>query len=251
MDLQYQLQAEIPRKLRDLKTTYQLTFHPYRIDNYPDPSLGTISKTIGHHFHVAEDDVSVRELTTGEAFKEKLRLTPKTRTVTFNVSVTAPTVIILGEEFPLRLAIHPDPSSNDSDNLRPMISLGLKEYHVSVQNKSTVRAAFTMLNRSNDEVGFCGETVEVSKGMDSVPLKLDEEVTLDMITLDPARFAPTFKSFQMTGNWSLHVKVKLMCAEKEFTVFLLLEGITLLSPKVHSKALGLLHEYPDKVLESS
>jgi hypothetical protein len=164
--------------------------------------------------------------------------------------VTAPTVIILGENFPLRLAIQSDPISNSSEKFRPAISLSLKDYIISIQDKSAVRATCSRLDRSNDEVGFFGETVEVSKGTDSIPLTLDEEITLDLIRLNPARFAPTFKSFQITGNWSLHMKVNVICAEKEFTVFLLLDGVTLLSPKVHSKTISLVHDYPNKTLET-
>lgn len=92
--------------------------------------------------------------------------------------------------------------------------------------------------------------MEVSKGMNSVPMTLDEAITLDTIRLDPTRFAPPFKSFQMTGSWSLHVKAKVICAGKEFIVFFLLESVMLLSPKIHSDMLDSAPDY-DKVVVSS
>ena len=92
--------------------------------------------------------------------------------------------------------------------------------------------------------------MEVIKGTDFVPMTLDEVITLDTIKLDPTRFAPTFKSFQMTGSWSLHVKAKVLCAGKEFTVFSLFEREALLSPKIHSDTLDSAPDY-DKVVVSS
>jgi hypothetical protein len=164
--------------------------------------------------------------------------------------VTAPTVIVLGQEFPLTLAIHRNSSSNDHDNYRLLSPISLKEYSISVQGKFVVRADYAMFVRTNDEVGQCEKVVEVSKGTNSVPMTLDEAITLDKITLDPTIFAPTFKSFQMTGSWSLHVKVKGLCAGKEFTVFILFGSVTLLSPKVHSEMLDSAPDY-DKVVVSS
>ena len=189
-------------------------------------------------------------LPTGEAFKEKLHPSPKTRTITFDVCVTAPTVIVLGEEFSLTLAIHRDSSSNDHDNYRLLSSLSLKEYSISVQGRFVVRAGYAMFIRTNDEVGQCEKIVEVSKRTDSVPMTLDEAITLDTVKLDPTRFALTFKSFQMTGSWTLHVKAKVMCAGKEFTVFILFGSLTLLSPKIHFDMLDSAADC-DKVVESS
>ncbi|KAE9370000.1 hypothetical protein N431DRAFT_469874 [Stipitochalara longipes BDJ] len=218
--------------------------------DHSNPQPKTVSKPISHHLRVADDGISLRELTTGEAFKEKLHPSPKTRTVTFNVSVTAPTVIVPGEEFPLKLAIHPDLSSNDHGNYKQLPSLSLKEYHVSVQGRFLVRCDYTMFVRSNDEVGQCEKVVEVSKGTDSVPMTLDEAITLDTIMLDPVTFAPTFQSFQMTGSWSLHVRAKVLFAGKEFTVFILFDKVTLLSPKVRADMLGPAPDYNTVVASS-
>jgi len=194
--------------------------------------------------------VSLRELTSGEAFKEKLHSSPKTKNVTFNVSFTAPSVIVLGQEVPLKLAIHPNPSSTDLENYKLQPSLTLKDYSVSMEGRWVVRADFALFVSSSDQRGQCGKVVEVSKGTDSIPMTLDEAITLDTITLDPMTFAPTFKSFQMTGNWSLRVKARVICAGKEFTVFIPSERVTLLSPKVHPDKLGSAPAYDEVVAPS-
>ena len=248
--MKYELHANIPRKIRDLKATQQLVFYPYRLEDRPDPLPNTVSKPITHHLRVADDGVSLRELTSGEAFKEKLHSSPKTRTVSFNVSMTAPTNIVLGEEFPLKMAISPDPSSNDNDNYKLPSSFSLKEYSITMQGRFAVRADFKLFVRPYDEVAQCEKIVEISKGTESIPMTLDEEVTLDTVVLDPMTFAPTFQSFQMTGSWALHIKARVMYAGKEFTVFMVLKGVRLLSPKVASDLLGSAPEY-DKVVVPS
>lgn len=229
----YKLKAEIPRTFVDWSAENYLSFMPLRLEADPDPLPRTNSdNTMDKKYRIEND--TPRELTKRETLHDMMHGSRDSQMLFFRVQIEAPSVLVIGQPFPVLLKIEINQKLSTPNAIIPPVIL--RQVRGALKTFTYVRVPGIF----SDHTGYADNDISIG-GSNSLalPLLLDVPISLSDIWASSiplgsrtpgGSIVPSFSTYSTMREYWLKFHVTISVLDKLFEAKVKIPKVMVLSP---------------------
>lgn len=209
--IKYHLLARVPRIFLDWKFETRLTFTPLRLQAFPHSMHMPIEQREAvHNRKFRLDAIGPRSLTTKESFSDKFHSQTDTKNIRFRVIISAPTVVVIGNSYPLLVTL----KSDWQEKVLPDFKLHHIEAHFTASTQIRVGGSFgDHVSETENKIPL----LSTKEGLD-IALPINSPVTVSGVFPPTNYTPPTFSTVSMWRSYRLSIHLKVRCLDENYKV---------------------------------
>ncbi|KIM96965.1 hypothetical protein OIDMADRAFT_183026 [Oidiodendron maius Zn] len=210
----YRITARIPRTFGDWESEIFLRFAPYRLElnPVPHPASSKDEGKLQRRYRLTDEGIP-RPLTSNETFKEKFHRHAVNHTISFSLSASVPTAIVIGRPYAVEITL----LSTDVESGHSAPEFQFSNYWLILKGRTIIRAP-GILSATTSSLQ---EDITLGHGSIKCRLPLNKPLVVNgMFPSNPSYIPPNFSSFAMQKSYGLELKGTVSCLgeDSEFKI---------------------------------